>query len=790
MRKRATTGTVAGCCLMWFASAGLVAAGGIDLSKLPPPATNHIDFTRDVRPILENSCIRCHGPEKPKSHFRLDNREDALKGGEKGVDIVAGDSGKSPLIHYITYLVEDMEMPPMGKGDQLTPEQVGKLRAWIDQGVVWDNQLATNTPVSYLTFLAGGTGLSGDNHKYREHYSQREGANGGLEKFELFDDSSIPGTKVIITGHVLLDDYKISLTADRNEVGFIHSGWEQYRTYFDDTGGYHPAPSTLTAPSLGEDLHLDIGKAWIDFGLTLPDWPQMTLGYEYDYKTGNEATTSWGSDGTGANVRSIAPTSKNILEDTQIIKFDLDSDVKGVTIEERFRGEFYRLNTAYTNDASRGPVAANTSESDHYFQGANTLRLEKQVTGWLFASGGYLYSKLDSSATFNNTSVFNGLLTFVSAVPQITLERESHVFNLNGLLGPFEGLTISTGVQSEWTRQNGFGSGTLNSIAYTLTAPATLAVNPATLASAYDQNSTMETVALRYTKIPFTVLFAELRLQQETIGESDSDLQASGNYIDNPSSSSQMTDARVGFSTSPWRSVSLSAHYRRYENDSSYQPDQNVQPVGGYPGFLRSRDLLTDEVEAKLAWHPFSWLKNTLSYQYLTTRYHSDTEPAFNATPLVISPGGSLLAGETVSQIYSIDSMWMPATRWYFDAMFSFQPSRTTTATAGSPSIVPYEGNTYSVIANGTYVLDQASDLFAGYAFSKAGYGQNNSAAGVPLGIDYQMHAAQVGLSHRFNKDISAKLQYRFNYYEEPSSGGANNYRAHTVFASLTFRLR
>jgi hypothetical protein len=286
-------------------------------------------------------------------------------------------------------------------------------------------------------------------------------------------------------------------------------------------------------------------------------------------------------------------------------------------------------------------------------------------------------------------------------------------------------------------------------------------------------------------------LFAELRLQQETIGQSDSDLQATGNYLDSPSFSSQMTDLRVGFSTSPWTTVSLSAHYRRYENDSSYQPDQNIQPVGGYPGFLRSLDLLTDEVEAKLAWHPRPWLKTTLSYQYLTTKYWADTVPAFTTIPpSVLSPGGSLLAGETDSQVYSVDTMWTPAARWYLDAMFSYQPTRTTTASDGSPSIAPYEGNIYTVIANGTYVLDQTSDLFAGYAFSKANYSQDNSAEGVPLGIDYQMHAVQVGLVHRFNKDISSKLQYRYNYYEEPSSGGADNYRAHTIFASMTFRLR
>ena len=133
--------------------------------------------------------------------------------------------------------------------------------------------------------------------------------------------------------------------------------------------------------------------------------------------------------------------------------------------------------------------------------------------------------------------------------------------------------------------------------------------------------------------------------------------------------------------------------------------------------------------------------------------------------------------------------MWIPAARWYLDTMFYFQPSKTTTASQGLPAIAPYEGHTYSVIANGTYVLDEASDLFAGYVFSKADFGQDNAASAVPVGIDYQMHSAQVGLSHRFNKYITSKLQYRFNYYEEPTSGGAANYRAHTIFANLAFRL-
>src|SRR5262249_48892187 len=98
-------------CLMTL-SLGPMGAAELDPKKLPPAATQQVDFDRDIRPILESTCFRCHGPERPKSHFRLDNRESALKGGENGLDIAVGDSAQSPLVYYIARLVPDFEMPP------------------------------------------------------------------------------------------------------------------------------------------------------------------------------------------------------------------------------------------------------------------------------------------------------------------------------------------------------------------------------------------------------------------------------------------------------------------------------------------------------------------------------------------------------------------------------------------------------------------------------------------------------------------------------------------------------
>ena len=110
--------------------------------SLPAAATKTVSYSKEIKPLLEKSCVNCHGPKKrPKSKFRIDTRELALKGGSEGVSIIPGKSNKSPLAYYISKLVVDFEMPPDGKKDypQLTEEQIGLVRAWIDQGAKYDN---------------------------------------------------------------------------------------------------------------------------------------------------------------------------------------------------------------------------------------------------------------------------------------------------------------------------------------------------------------------------------------------------------------------------------------------------------------------------------------------------------------------------------------------------------------------------------------------------------------------------------------------------------------------------
>ena len=94
------------------------------------------DFAHDIAPILREHCTACHAGAKKEGAFSLNSRADLLAGGESGPAVVAGRSGQSRLIERIAATDADLRMPPEGK--PVPPEQVAKLRAWIDAGLAWD----------------------------------------------------------------------------------------------------------------------------------------------------------------------------------------------------------------------------------------------------------------------------------------------------------------------------------------------------------------------------------------------------------------------------------------------------------------------------------------------------------------------------------------------------------------------------------------------------------------------------------------------------------------------------
>ena len=85
----------------------------IDPAKLPPVAAQKdVTYAKDIRPLFEASCFRCHGTEKQKAGLRLDSLEAVLKGTEDGKVVVPGDSAKSRLVITTSGLDAEFAMPP------------------------------------------------------------------------------------------------------------------------------------------------------------------------------------------------------------------------------------------------------------------------------------------------------------------------------------------------------------------------------------------------------------------------------------------------------------------------------------------------------------------------------------------------------------------------------------------------------------------------------------------------------------------------------------------------------
>src|SRR5262247_1510741 len=92
-----------------------------------------VTFNRDIRPIMSDTCFRCHGPDRTarKAEMRLDIREEATKATRAGrIPIVPGDPDKSEVIRRI-FSTGDTVMPPKSTHKELTETQKNTIRRWI-----------------------------------------------------------------------------------------------------------------------------------------------------------------------------------------------------------------------------------------------------------------------------------------------------------------------------------------------------------------------------------------------------------------------------------------------------------------------------------------------------------------------------------------------------------------------------------------------------------------------------------------------------------------------------------
>ncbi|MBM3975969.1 MAG: DUF1553 domain-containing protein [Planctomycetes bacterium] len=142
----------------------IVALPTIARSAASDPTRSEVRYTRDIRPILSDSCFRCHGPDPSsrEAKLRLDTFEDATAERRRGAAIVPGSAERSLLLERVAHPDADQRMPPADSGKHALDERkIALLREWIDAGAVYEPHWAFVPPVRPAVPEAGAASDGG-----------------------------------------------------------------------------------------------------------------------------------------------------------------------------------------------------------------------------------------------------------------------------------------------------------------------------------------------------------------------------------------------------------------------------------------------------------------------------------------------------------------------------------------------------------------------------------------------------------------------------------------------------
>ena len=658
----------------------------------------------------------------------------------------------------------------------------------LDAITVTDTSLVVTPSVTYA-------GVTGNKSAFREATGIKDGWSGGLEEFALSSKIN-KDTTLNLDGRGLFSaaDYKLGLELVKPEFYFVRAGYSTWRKYYNDMGGYFATNNfgPVFIPQ-DRDLHVDVRKLFFEAGILMPNLPKVTIGYERQEKEGTKSMLEWGSvifTNVSPKLNStsglkIYPSFKDINEHTDIVKLEVEQDVKKIHIANNFRYErFQATDMQYDMAKYYLPKNVNITNSTTTYATSykndlynNIFHVDSRVNDQLYWSAGYMFNRFDGSDGFAASTVPTnapGLRTsqFEGYTTSVNLDSDSHVLNGNLMYQPCKTIILNAGIQGELTDQSALQYGKNATIA-----------NPIGSNTIYntetDKRSLNETFGMRYIGIPFTTVYAEGNLAQEQTSYRWNDLKFDMNGAANmvEQVNAQREAVKVGFNTSPISRTTFSTYYRHSISDEYYDYRTTEENL------FNTQKKTSDEFVTKLTLRPTSRVMVALQYRLAVSDIYLDSV-ANSADP----KGG--YSGNYQSSTYTISTTVTPINRLYVTGLLSYQDTKTACQYNGALYIAPYRGNVYTALTSIGYAIDDKTDITAGYDFSY----QNNFNSSVAAGSGYnyltddRCHSIKAGLKRKINKNMTTNIQYEYDENVESSTGGINNYRANVVTAACVIR--
>lgn len=639
-------------------------------------------------------------------------------------------------------------------------------------------------PVNWITLGLGGVSTSGNRAQFQERWGRKQGVLGGLQDFHyelMFGQKGM----LELDGRAVYggEDYAMKLQVVDPDRGFFRAGFRQFRTWYDGSGGYVPATGGFI--SLGSDeLSLRRGEIWVEGGLTPPDGPMLTLKLSREYRKGTKDSLIWGDSTQGGVTRGMVPSFRELDEIRNRVLADLRHSVGKSDFGIGLRLDLVDNDSKFKE--RRTPEAAGVgnryvTQRDVFESDLLNIRAftETRLNDQTLLTSGYSYTRMDTDlggsriygaafdAPYSPAYVDSGYtsLSGGSIVDQ-------YVMNLALRLEPFPGFVIVPSLRAE---KIDTGDNSTYSVANVPTGITRVQSGFLTVSEALEA---------RFTGFTNWVLYA-----RGEWSEGDGYLREQSTPVILRSTDSERFTQKytLGANWYPLRRLHFSGQYyhKTADNDYTHLTDSTANTLGAgnrYPAFLREHSFQTDDLNLRATWRPRPNVTSVTRYDYQISTINTRGDNL-----------GSVESGVTTAHIVSQNLTWAPWSRLIMQGTFSYALDSSTTPvsslTGAAAGLVTDARNDYwQATATVTFIVDDKTDLLASYFYYRANNFINNSSISMPYGTSANDHTVNVGLTRNFSKTVRGSLSYGYFRHRDETSGGFDNYDAHLVFSTITYR--
>ncbi len=663
-----------------------------------------------------------------------------------------------------------------------------------------------------ISVVGNGTYVSDDDDAFQaRHGLPASEISGGIER--LFLERFMGDATLTVQGRAIVDngDYVLKVDLEQEDLGFVRTGFDQSRTWYDGSGGFFPMSGGRFFTNIfGEEHALDRGDAYFETGLLLPDLPQLRLAYHYKYRDGSkDSLVRAGADTEFYGVKNFAPAERGIDEGSHIVTVDVEHTLaESHRLGAGFRYESTDIDNdlAYLQRPGEAGLSRYLTQRDSNDVEAITARAfteHRFLDNALVLSTGYSYSDVEAdvsgwrvrgsskgasySSTYTNRQAFD--TGFLDLDGNTELER--HKGQVSAMYRPIEALSIRAGFRVEQEDINGHSYHSRTTVEDAVGLP----VDMTALGSENDTDSTSfgEDVELRFTGIRNVVLWARGEWEQidGSIYEMESNFDAFS--VDLLRDSDFDTDDQaysVGATFYPLRRLNFSTlyEYSLRENDWDHNVDStsndngDVNDVGSldrYPAYLVSED--TEQ-------HRFGFRATLRAAEGVRLVGRYDLRLATIDT--MADELAELETYDVASHAIGTTINWNPCEQTWVQGDLGYTMNESDTPAddivgAGAGTVTDFDSDYWSARLAAGAALSDALDLEAAYTLYLSDNYNNNAPVSQPYGAETTEHTVSVGLGYRLNENMKLGLRYAFVHSDDKTDGPQNDYIGNLIQTRL-----